>query len=126
MRNIRLFLLTGFALLVLLAPGCGGGGSSGGGQPAGSIKVTMSDFKFSPSSLSASAGKVTFYLVNAGAASHDMTITAPDGKQFKSELVQPGSAAIFTVDTLAAGSYKVFCSQPGHADSGMTATLQVS
>jgi len=59
MRNIRLFLLTGFALLVLLAPGCGGGGSSGGGQPAGSIKVTLSEFKFSPSSMSAPAGKAS-------------------------------------------------------------------
>ncbi len=125
MRNIRQVLLTGLALLVLLAVACGGG-SSGGGPPAGSIKVTLSEFKFSPSSISAPAGKATFYLVNAGSVSHDMTITAPDGKQFKSELVQPGASAVFTVDSLAAGSYKVFCSQPGHADSGMTATLQVS
>ncbi len=119
----RLSLACLAALSLLGAAACG---SSGGGQPAGSTKVTMSDFKFDPATLSGHAGKLTFYLVNSGGVSHDMTVAGPGGAQYKSELVQPGSTATFTIDNLAAGTYKVVCSQPGHEQSGMTASLQVT
>ena len=117
------------ALLALLAlsalvtaAGCGGGSA----QPAGSIKVVLADFSFTPSDIQAQAGSREFYLVNEGKSSHDMTITDSSGKQLaRSELVQPGNSGTLQV-TLSAGTYNVFCSQPGHADAGMKATLTVS
>ncbi len=116
-------LLLLVALAVLPATACGGGSS----QPAGSIKVTLTEFKFDPKSVSAKSGKVEFFLVNSGTTSHDLVITDGSGKQVaKSELIQPGNTAVLTVDNLAAGSYTIFCDVAGHRESGMEGTLQVT
>ncbi len=126
---MRRFLLA--ACLGLLALGveaaCGGGGGGGGAQPAGSIKVNMTEFKFDPATISAPAGKVTFFLVNSGAVAHDMVVMGSDGKRLaSSELVQPGNTSVFTVDNLTAGTYPFICDQPGHLDAGMKGTLSVT
>ena len=112
------------AMTVLAVAACGG---SSVAQPAGSIKVTMTEYKFDPGDISAPAGKVVFYLINAGSISHDMVIAKDDGTQVtRSELVSAGDQFVFTVDNIAAGKYKTFCDQPGHADAGMKGTLTIS
>jgi plastocyanin len=117
-------LAAAIASAALLA-GCGGG--SGPDQPAGSIKVTMTEFQFDPSTINASSGKVVFYLVNAGSAGHDLVIKDDAGKKIAgSELVSAGDRFIFTIDSLPAGSYKIVCDQPGHEGSGMKGTLTVT
>ena len=114
---LSVFLLAG----VVAAAACGGQS-----QPAGSVKVTLADFSFTPSSIQGKAGENTFFLVNEGRSSHDMTIKDSAGKQLaRSELVQPGNTALLTVK-LDAGKYDVICTQQGHADAGMKATLTVS
>ncbi|HEY4865932.1 MAG TPA: cupredoxin domain-containing protein [Candidatus Dormibacteraeota bacterium] len=114
-------------LLGLACGGSGGGGGGGSSQPAGSTKVTMTDFKFDPSDLKVKSGKVSFFLVNNGGVSHDLVVTSSDGKSVaRSELVQPGNSTVLTVDNLAAGDYKFICDQPGHADQGMKGTLTAS
>ena len=126
MRRLVLLAATFGALFMLIAlPSCGGGSSV---QPAGSTKVTFSDFKFDPRSISVSGGKVVFYLVNSGSTSHDFVITKDAaGKEVvgKSSLVAAGDTSTFTVDNIASGSYFFRCDVPGHADSGMTGTLSV-
>ena len=121
----RTILLAAIIVLALsAAAACGGGG---GGQPAGSIKVNMTEFKFDPSAINASAGKVTFYLVNSGSVAHDLVVIGPDGKKVAgSELVQAGNTSVLTVDNLTAGSYRIICDQPGHEESGMKGTLSVT
>jgi plastocyanin len=100
------------------------GGSSG--QPAGSIKVSMTEFAFAPKDISAPAGKVVFYLVNAGQASHDMVVFDSSQKQVaKSELVQAGNGSVFTIDSLPTGTYTIVCDLPGHREAGMVGTLTV-
>ena len=117
---------------VALLAGCGGGGGGGGAaQPAGSIKVSMTEYHFDPGSISASHGKVVFFLVNSGTISHDMIITTGSGSASgsvvgRSELVSAGDTFVFTVDNLAAGSYTYYCDQPGHEQSGMHGTLTVT
>jgi uncharacterized cupredoxin-like copper-binding protein len=115
------------AMMVLLGfAACGGSGGSGG-QPAGSIKVSMTEFKFTPSSLQAKSGKVVFFLENAGSTAHDMVIANSSGKQVaKSDLVQAGNQATFTVDNLPAGGFTFFCDLPGHQAAGMQGTLTVT
>ena len=116
------------ALLTLaLLSGCGGGGSTTT-QPSGSTKVSMTEFKFSPSDISVSAGKVVFFVVNDGnGTSHDMVIRDGTGKTVaKSELVSSGDSTVLTVDNIAAGTYTIFCDQPGHEASGMKGTLTVT
>ena len=129
MRRTLLAGLIGSMLMAAAACGGGGGGGGGGGsaQPAGSTKVTMTDYKFTPADVKVKPGKVEFFLVNSGGVSHDMVVTSSDGKSVgRSELVQPGNTSVFTIDNLAAGTYQVVCDQPGHADLGMKGTVTAS
>jgi len=120
-------VVVAMAAVALLA-GCGGGGGNAGAQPAGSTKVSMTEFKFTPSDISIPAGKVVFFLVNDGnGTSHDMVIQDSSGKTIaKSELVSAGDTSVLTVDNIAAGTYTILCDQPGHEASGMKGTLTVT
>ena len=110
---------------VALLSGCGGSGGSS--QPSGSIKVTLTEFKFDPSTISAPNGKVVFYLVNAGTTSHDLIIRDSSGSRVSgSELISAGDSFVFTVNSIPAGTYTYFCDQPGHEDSGMKGTLTIT
>lgn len=110
--------------VALLLAGCGGGGTS---QPAGSIKVTLTEFKFDPPTVSAPSGKVVFYLVNGGTTSHDMVIRDSANNRIDgSELISAGDTIVFTVNTIPAGTYTYFCDQAGHEASGMKGTLTVT
>ena len=118
-------LAAAFATVALLA-GCGGGG--GAAQPAGSTKLTMTEYSFSPSDVTVANGKVVLYLVNAGSQSHDMIIKdkASGSKVAGSELISAGDSFVFTINNLPAGSYNFICDQPGHEASGMKGTLTVT
>jgi plastocyanin len=119
MRVLAVALGASVALVVMAA--CGGGGVA---QPAGSIKVSMSDYKFSPSDISTASGKVVFYLVNGGTVSHDLVIRNGSGNRVAaSDLVSAGDSFVFTVSNLPAGSYTIFCDQQGHEALGMKGTL---
>jgi len=118
-------LALGLVAVALLA-GCGGGGG-GSGQPAGSIQVTMTEFKFDPSTPSAPHGKIVFWLVNAGTTQHDLAIRDSSNNRIAtSELISAGDSKEFDVPDIAAGTYTIFCSQPGHEASGMKGTLTVT
>lgn len=104
--------------------GEGGGAGGGGGQPAGSTKVSLSEFKFAPSTIEVKSGTVQLFLVNSGTTPHDMVVVDSTGKQLgKSELIQPGNSSLFKLDGVPAGTYDVFCDLPGHRESGMQGKL---
>src|SRR5258708_30166819 len=108
-------IATALGAVAILA-GCGGGPA----QPAGSIKLTMTEFQFAPSAISAPSGKVVFFLVNSGTTSHNMIIRDSSNKRLKgSDLVSAGDSFGFTVDSIPARSYTLFCGQQGHEASGM-------
>jgi len=116
-------LVVSLAAVALLAA-CGGGSS---GPPPGAITVKLTDYAFGPSSLTASSGKVVFYLVNSGTTGHDMVIRDSSKKRLgASEVVAPGDSKVFTVDNIAAGSYEIFCSEPGHEANGMVGKLTIT
>ncbi|HEY8854420.1 MAG TPA: cupredoxin domain-containing protein [Candidatus Dormibacteraeota bacterium] len=117
-------VVVALATLALLA-GCGGSATA---QPSGSTKVSMTEYKFTPSDFQVPAGKVVFFLVNDGnGTSHDLVIRDSAGKTVaKSELVSSGDSIVFTIDNIAAGSYTIFCDQSGHEASGMKGTLTVT
>jgi len=116
-------LSIGLVAIFLLAA-CGG---SSGGQPAGSTKVTLTEFKFDPSTISVTHGKVVFFLVNGGTISHDLVVTDSSGNRMgASELISAGDSAVLTIDNLPAGTYTFFCDQPGHEQQGMKGTLTVT
>ena len=87
----------------------------------------MTEFKFDPSTINMSAGKAVFFLVNSGTTSHDMSIRDSSGAIIAhSDLVSAGDSFVFTVDSIAAGTYTYFCNQNGHEAAGMKGTLTVS
>ena len=117
-------LAVALAAVALLA-GCGGGSSPS--QPAGSKKVTMTEFKFDPANISVPSGKVVFFLVNSGSTQHDMAIRDSSNNRLAiSELVSAGDSVVFTVNSIAAGTYTIYCTQTGHEASGMKGTLTVT
>ena len=118
-------LASSLVAIALLAA-CGGGGN-GGSQPAGSFKVTMTEYKFDPSTVNASSGKVVFFLVNGGSVAHDLIIRDSNNNRVAgSELISAGDTTVFTIDNIAAGTYTYFCDQPGHESSGMKGTLTIT
>ena len=120
------------AAAVLVASGCGGVGTSG--QAAGPrtstgsaaaagvvLNLTGTEYSFAPATLRASAGETTIRFTNKGAMEHDFVIKALDVHL----IAQPGKSAEATV-ILKPGTYKSYCSVPGHSQSGMQGTLTVS
>jgi len=118
--------------VVLLTGGCGSGNdglknpapkaSPAAPAPAGVVlNVTGSEYSFAPSPLKATAGQTTIRFTNKGAVEHDFMIDA-----LGIHLVaQPGKTVEKSV-TLKPGTYKSYCSVPGHSQSGMQGTLKVS
>jgi plastocyanin len=123
-RRVLKAVVTGLLLLALAA--CGGGGGGAAAQPAGSTKVTMSEFKFTPSAIDVKSD-ATLFLVNDGSVAHDLVVADTSGAvKARSSLVQPGNSATFAIGSLPAGGYQVLCDVPGHKDAGMTGKLTVS
>jgi plastocyanin len=111
-------LLAAAAVGALLA-GCGGGGgnnataaspSSNGSSsqpsaPSSSDAVTISNFKFSPGTITVKSGtKVT--VANKDSTAH--TATSDDGSSFSTGDIDPGSSKTITVSK--AGTYAYHCS----------------
>lgn len=105
------------------------------------VSVTMSDFKFEPSKLDATAGKLTITAKNVGREEHELVLVrtkrAPDAIPVKGDEAseanavgeipeqRPGQSATKTF-TLEPGSYVFLCNVPGHYASGMRGRLAVA
>ena len=112
MRFRAYTLLSTAAVAAALVTGCGGGGSgpsagaapSAGGSSGTSSAITISNFKFSPSTLRAQNG-AGIKVANDDSAPH--TVTADDGHSFDSGTVDPSAST--TIHAPAAGTYAYHC-----------------
>lgn len=113
------------ALAVLLAA-CGGSpAATSAPAPSGALALEAKEYLFNPSTLSAPAGAVTFWVRNAGTTNHEFELFK-DGKAVGMiEGFGPGVAKELTV-TLAAGEYTFMCRLNGHDQLGMKGTLTVT
>ena len=90
----------------------------GGGK---TVRATEKEFSIKlDGGNSLSAGKYRFQAVNAGKIEHDLAIEG-DGVKEKTPLIGPGEEAALEAD-LKPAKYRVYCTVPGHAQSGMEAT----
>jgi plastocyanin len=141
--------------LALLVAGCGGSSKSGSettsssastpaatstsstsatSTPASSTSASGStlslaanpegQLKYSTTSLSAQAGKVTIDFTNMSPIGHNVTVESSAGKILGATPTFQGGTKTLTLD-LKAGTYKFFCSVPGHRMAGMEGTLTV-
>ena len=99
---------------------------AGSAAPAGqTVPVSESEFKIAAPAEKIAPGKVTFTVKNAGKIGHDLVVSGPGvTSAAKTALLNPGQSAKLAV-TLAAGSYTLYCSVPGHRAAGMSAKLTV-
>jgi plastocyanin len=68
-------------------------------------------------------GKLTFAVSNVGKIQHDLAVEG-GGVKKKTPLIDPGKSAKLTV-RLRPGSYKLYCTVPGHEQLGMKAEITV-
>jgi uncharacterized cupredoxin-like copper-binding protein len=96
------------------------------GAPAHAIAVTETEFKIQlPSTSTLSGGEYTFEVKNSGKIEHDLAVKGPGiSGVSKTALIPPGGSAKLTVP-LKTGTYKLYCSVPGHEAAGMAAKLAV-
>jgi uncharacterized cupredoxin-like copper-binding protein len=120
-------LLLFVPVVFLLASACAPSAAPVGAQAA-TVQVTVTgsdDFRFSPDTVTVKAGQplqVTFQ--NGGAMLHDFTVqqglTTPVAIQ-----AEAGKSVTATMTFAKPGTYKFFCSQPGHDQLGMHGAINV-
>lgn len=106
----------------------------------GALTVKATEYAFSPTAITADAGKLELTLDNAGAIEHEVVVLKTDepadglkgsgGRVSEDDSVgevseTPAGAKKSTTLDLKPGRYVLVCNIPGHYMSGMRATLTV-
>lgn len=148
-RRIPLFALLALAGAVLVLAGCGGSkdDNTAATTPAAPAKTSTESntsekpssgsasklslaanpegqLKYETSSLSAKAGKVSIDFQNMSPVGHDVTVESSSGSVVGATPTFQGGSRTLSVN-LKPGTYKFFCSVPGHRQAGMEGTLTV-
>jgi plastocyanin len=93
----------------------------------GRLGVKASEFKFVLSRSTLSAGEAIVELDNQGEDPHNLNLQLADGEGPEFHVGEIGSQKRTSGRfTLAAGTYRLWCSLPGHEELGMKATLTVT
>lgn len=105
------------------------GSSTASSSAAGASKLSLAanpegQLKYDKTALTAKAGTVSIDFTNSSPVEHNVTIEAAGGKVVGSTPTFQGGAKSVTVN-LKPGTYKFFCSVPGHRMAGMEGTLTV-
>jgi plastocyanin len=95
--------------------------------PAGATKLKIAansggQLKFEPGSLSGKAGTVSIEFTNSSSIEHNFTLASSSGGQVGATPTFTGATKALTV-SLKAGTYKFYCTVPGHRAAGMEGTL---
>lgn len=94
------------------------------GEPLEEVRVIATDFEFELEEMEFAPSLYTFELRNDGASPHDLVIEGPDVDNARTPVIAPDERAQVDV-TLEPGTYKLYCSVPGHEDLGMVAEITV-
>jgi uncharacterized cupredoxin-like copper-binding protein len=140
-RRLAALLALGAAFAVPIA-GCGGssndnsttnastntstaaatGAATGAG---GTVSLSATDFKFTPSDPTVKSGNVTFTEQNNGQVTHSLEIENVNGQDKELEgTVAPGQTGTLTVN-LKPGKYEFYCPVDNHRGMGMTGEITV-
>jgi plastocyanin len=98
-------------------PSAGGSSLSLAANPEGQLS-------YNTKSLSAKAGKVSIAFTNSSPEGHNVTIASSSGAVVGATPTFQGGSKTLSV-TLKPGTYKFYCSVPGHRMAGMEGTLTV-
>jgi plastocyanin len=101
------------------APAASGGSSS--------VKLEANpegQLEYNTKALTAKAGKVSVDFTNSSSLPHNVTIESSSGEKVGATPTFAGGSKSLSVN-LKPGTYKFFCSVPGHRQAGMEGTLTV-
>lgn len=101
--------------------------ASSSAAPGGALTLEANRegaLSYNKTALSATAGKVSIDFTNMSPLGHNMTIESAAGKIVGATPTLQGASKTLTLE-LKAGTYKFFCSVPGHRMAGMEGTLTV-
>jgi plastocyanin len=154
MRSKALFSLLALPAALLVLAGCGSSSSSSSSSastaaetpttssaststPAptttssegasSSVKLEANpegQLEYNTKSLSAKAGNVSIDFTNSSSLPHNVTIESSSGAKVGATPTFSGGSKTLAVN-LKPGTYKFFCSVPGHRQAGMEGTLTV-
>jgi plastocyanin len=97
---------------------------SGAGHALSLSADPEGQLKYSTTTLTTKAGKVSITFTNMAPLSHNLTVASSSGTQLgATETFQGGSKTLSL--NLTPGVYKFFCTVPGHRAAGMEGTLTV-
>ncbi len=108
-----------FAALLMSA---GDDGDSTVSTDAAPTHVSLTEFALAPAEITVPEGG-SLHVTNDGSTPHNLAVVDQD---LATADIPAGGSEVLDVSSLAAGSYEVFCEIPGHADSGMTGSLEVT
>jgi uncharacterized cupredoxin-like copper-binding protein len=132
-------LLAAGALIAVPLTGCGGGssnsssessnasttGSAAASGPGGTVDLSATEYKFTPSDTTVKSGEVTFNEKNDGHVTHSLEIEDVNGQDKELEgSVQPGQSGTLKVN-LPPGKYEFYCPIDSHKQMGMTGEITV-
>jgi manganese oxidase len=100
----------------------GGSAKVATGGSAVVVPVTLKEFAIVPTHLMAPPGALSLKVSNTGSMDHDFQIAGLG----KLATIKPGETRTLDLPGVSAGSYKITCTVPGHAASGMTGDLMVA
>ena len=98
--------------------------SEGSGQGTSLSADAEGQLKFSTTSLTAKAGKVSIAFTNSSKLEHNVTVASSSGSVLGATPTFQGGSKTLSL-TLKPGTYKFYCSVPGHRAAGMEGTLTV-
>jgi plastocyanin len=98
--------------------------ASGSGQTLALSSNPEGQLKYSTTELTAKAGAVSIDFTNMAPLGHNVNVESSAGKVLGSTPTFQGGSKTLTLN-LKAGTYKFFCSVPGHRMAGMEGTLTV-
>jgi plastocyanin len=97
---------------------------SSGGSSLSLSANAEGQLAYNTKSLSAKAGNVSIDFTNNAPLSHNVTIESSSGQVIGATPTFQGASKTLTLN-LKPGTYKFFCSVPGHRMAGMEGTLVV-
>jgi plastocyanin len=152
MRSKALFSTAALAAALLAVAGCGSSSSSSStsastaaetpttssaststpapaSESGGASKVSVEanpegQLAYNTKTLSAKAGNVSIDFTNSSPLPHNVTVESASGEKVGATPTFAGGSKTLAVD-LKPGTYKFYCSVPGHRQAGMEGTLTV-
>jgi plastocyanin len=98
--------------------------SEGAAQTLSLAASSEGQLKYNTTSLSAKAGKVSIDFTNMAPLGHNVTIASSSGAVVGATPTFQGGSKTLSLN-LKPGTYKFYCSVPGHRMAGMEGTLTV-